>query len=160
LLDLASRLLAAKRPDDAKKIYDDIHQRNPRDLRPIEGIGEILARANDGAGLKAHYEKAIVEAKLVPGLGGDERIAFVAAIRAAYLVRLEAAGLHVDAIDQWIEIVNRMPEDQTVVLSAVAYGRRHNQMDRLTNYYVNLEQKSFKDVKWPLVIAWIDEAVG
>ncbi len=162
LYDTAWRALERKRHKDAEALLTDLRRRNPRDLRYVEGLAELLARSKpgDAAALRAHYDAAIADAKSLAGAGAGERSAQVAEIRRSYLARLEAAGLHVDAIDQWIEILNRDAEDDATLQGAIAYARRNGQIDRLVTYYTRTADKSPKDARWPLVLAAIHESTG
>jgi Flp pilus assembly protein TadD len=159
LFDLAARYLAAKKPADATPILVDLRARRPRDLRSLDLLGDLAVQAKDEPGLTKLYTQAIEGVKKL-ATDDEDKKQLVAAVRRSHIARLERLGLHADAIDQWIEVVNRDPENKENVLAAVEYGRRHGQVKRFVAAMEKNEAASAKDVHWPIVLGWAHEAAG
>ena len=62
-------------------------------------------------------------------------------------------------MDQYIEIVNRYADDESLVREAALYAASHGRSQQLTAYYSKTEKDSPKDYRWPMTLARIQTAL-
>ena len=63
------------------------------------------------------------------------------------------------AMDQYIEIINRYADDESLVREASLYAASHGRAQQLTAYYAKTEKDSPKDYRWPMTLAHIQTAL-
>src|SRR5260370_7386427 len=59
-------------------------------------------------------------------------------------------------MDQYIEIINRYPDDEALVREAALYAAKQGRAQQLTAYYAKTEKDSPKDYRWPMTLARIE----
>jgi hypothetical protein len=59
-------------------------------------------------------------------------------------------------VDQYIEILNRYPEDETLTREAALYASANRVSQKLHDYYVKAAADSPRDFRWPMVLARIE----
>lgn len=64
------------------------------------------------------------------------------------------------AIKQYIEIINRNPDDEEKLEEAILYTERYGGGDELANYYKKLFQEAYKNYRWAVVLTRIYKAKG
>lgn len=57
------------------------------------------------------------------------------------------------AVDEYIAILNKFPEDEALVGEAARYSRNYNVTERLTAFYTKAAADSPRDPRWPMVLA-------
>ncbi|HVG20554.1 MAG TPA: tetratricopeptide repeat protein, partial [Blastocatellia bacterium] len=122
-------------------------------------LASTLGDENKMGELAALYQEAFKDAR-ESGLGGDEARAHVAELRRGLIRTLTSLGKFEDAIDQYIEIINLLPEDASLLATAIDYGVQHNLVERLVGYYEKLAKDSYKNYRWQLVLGRIYEQQG
>ena len=60
------------------------------------------------------------------------------------------------AIDQYIEILNRFPDDDSLVREAALYAQQNVVAKKLHDYYAKTAADSPKDFHWPMVLARVE----
>src|SRR5215831_7497603 len=65
-----------------------------------------------------------------------------------------------EAIDQYIEIINRFPDDTNVLSEAGRFASQHNLRQQLIDYYGRTSQNSPKDPRWFIVLARLQSQFG
>jgi cellulose synthase operon protein C len=63
-------------------------------------------------------------------------------------------------IEQYIEIINRDPDDEEKLDQALAYSKRYGGVETLLAYYLRISQQAYKNYRWNVVLARIFEAKG
>jgi tetratricopeptide (TPR) repeat protein len=127
----------------------------PYNAAYLGAMADTYAREGDDGGLRAFYgEKIALLAKAQ--LPAQERLERVAAMRRALIPVLTRAKDTAGAADQYIEIINRFPEDTALLEEAAAYARTHQQQARLLAVYQKAAAASPRDFRWPLVLARLD----
>ena len=66
---------------------------------------------------------------------------------------LTALGEHTEAVDQYIEVINRFPEDEDLLREAAWYADQHSLRARLTDAYVKTTTESPRDARYHVVLA-------
>ena len=107
-------------------------------------MADTYARQGDDRGLRSFYDAKIHE------LGHSEQSA---AMRRAVIPVLTRMKDFAGGADQYIELVNRYPEDEGLAREAAQYASAHGEAERLRAYYTKAAADSPKDFRWPLALA-------
>jgi hypothetical protein len=113
-------------------------------------MADTYARQHDDQGLRAFYDSKIRE------LNSQKRIEDVAAIRRNLAPVLTRMKDYSGALDQYMEILNRYPEDEALTREAAAYAAQHGMAQRLRDTYTKAVNDSPKDYRWPMVLARVE----
>lgn len=121
----------------------------------VAAMADTYARQGDDKGLRDFYNerlKVVQQSSLAAG----EKIERAAAIRRGLIPVLTRMKDYAGAVDQYIEILNRYPDDPSLAQEAAVYAASHAQQQRLVAYYQNTEKQSPRDFRWPLIEARVD----
>jgi tetratricopeptide (TPR) repeat protein len=129
--------------------------REPYRAEYIAVMADAYARAGDDRGLRGFYDAKIRELQNAP-LPQSQRTEQVAAMRRALIPVLTRTKDFSAALDQYIEVLNRYPEDETLAREAAAYASSNGVVPRLRDFYTKAASDSPKDFRWPMVLARID----
>ena len=115
---------------------------NNQPLNPeyISTMADTYARQADDAGLRVFYGLKIRE--LVAARQTDQ----TAQLRRALIPVLVRTRDYTGAVDQYIEILNRFPEDAGLTREAATFARTNNVIARLHDYYVKTATASAEDI--------------
>jgi tetratricopeptide (TPR) repeat protein len=119
---------------------------------------DTWARAGDDTALAQFYASELQAMQQAP-LSATLKNNRIAGLRRGYIEALARLKKPQEALDQYIEVINRFPEDQSVTAEAARFAQVNQLGDRLTAYYEKTEQASPKDYRWPMVLARIDTAL-
>ena len=131
---LAARLLAA----------------DPNRAEYAAVMAETYARQRDDRGLRAFYDGKI------RALAAAHRLEDAAGVRRALIPVLTRMKDFSGGVDQYIEILNRYPEDEGLAREAAAYASRNGVQAKLREYYTKAAADSPKDFRWPMVLGRIE----
>jgi tetratricopeptide (TPR) repeat protein len=56
-------------------------------------------------------------------------------------------------VDQYIELINNFPEDDTLVTEAALYALRYQRQQQLLDFYIKTAAQSPRDYRWSMVLA-------
>jgi tetratricopeptide (TPR) repeat protein len=155
----------ARRQSDAGKLAESeatlraYYNDNRSDAEVFAELAETLGEEKKMGELAALYEEAFKDAR-ESGLSGDEARAHMAELRRGMIRTLTGLGKFEDAIDQYVEIINLLPEDANLLAGAIDYAEQHGLADRLAGYYEKLAKDSYKNYRWQLVLGRIYERRG
>jgi tetratricopeptide (TPR) repeat protein len=142
-VQLAKRQIDAKRLADAERTLRAWYAENPTDVEVFSLLARTLGDSDQPEALAVLYKDA------AKTLGkGDGEIPF----RKGYIDTLTRLKRHSEAVDQFIEIINRAPEDQSALGEAMRYAARYDQLPRLTSYYIDLAKKADRNYRWNFVL--------
>ncbi len=136
----------------ARNLIQPLLQSEPYNASYLAAMADTYAREGNDQALGAFYREKISAFATAP-LPPVERMERVAAMRRSLIPVLTRAKDTASAVDQYIEIINRYPEDTALLEEAAAYARKHQQQQRLTSYYEKTAAASPRDFRWPLVLA-------
>jgi len=156
LLEAARKANESGDPARARIIVTAVLSNDPYNAEFIALKADTYARQGDDRGLRAYYESTIQGLLRDTGLPPARRVEQVAAMRRALIPVLTRVKDYSAAVDQYIEIVNRFPEDETLTREAAIYAQRNGAVQKLLDYYVRTATASPKDFHWPLVLARIE----
>lgn len=118
-------------------------------------MASTYARAGEYPQLRDFYAAKIAEISRA-SLPAPERNERVAGLRRGLIPALEHLGDHTAAVDQYIEIINRYPEDENLVKDASLFAIRHGLQPRLAGYYTKASADSPKNVRLHIVLARLE----
>ncbi len=138
--------------DQSRKLLTQLLTGSPYDGSYLAAMADTYARAGDDAGLKQFYLNEIDIFKKAP-LTQDARTQQIASLRRGLIPALTRMKDFAGAVDQYIEIINRYPEDDALISEAALYAQRNGRQQQLLGYYANTIKQSPKDYRWPMVLA-------
>ncbi len=143
--EAASKALESANYTAAKRLIDGLLQQEPTRNEYLSLGADYYARQNDDAGLRAFYVKSIetLRAAKLP----------VDTLRQNLIPVLHRQKDFAGAVDQYIELLNRFPEDPALARDAARYAAANNQQPKLTGFYAKTVNDSPKDYRWPLVLS-------
>lgn len=121
----------------------------------LAAMAGTYARAGDDRALRDFYTAKIRALREAPQTA-DERIARIAALRRGLIPALTRLKDPAAALDQYIEIINRYPEDEALLQEAASYALSHNRQKQLVGYYAKTAAESPRDFRWPMVLARLE----
>ena len=127
----------------------------PFNAEYVSAMASIYAREGDDPGLKTFYTARIKDLASAP-IPAIQRIEQTAEMRRALIPVLTRTRDFAGAVDQYIEILNRFPEDANLTREAANFARLNNAAQRLHDYYAKAATDSPKDFRWPMVLARIE----
>ncbi|HXE89455.1 MAG TPA: hypothetical protein VNK82_00675 [Terriglobales bacterium] len=139
----------------ARKLLEPLLRDDPFQSEYLTAVADTFARAGDDAGLRDFYV-ATIEAMRSAPLAPAERTARIAALRRGLILALTRLKNYAFAVDQYIEILNRYPEDAGLAAEAARYAQEHDRKQQLLDYYRRAERDSPRDFRWPTVTARLE----
>ncbi|MBL8173144.1 MAG: hypothetical protein JNK48_00655 [Bryobacterales bacterium] len=150
--EAARKATESGQPQQARQLLSPLLAAEPFAANYLGAMADTYARANDDAGLRAFYRQTIDALGKAP-LPAQAKIERIAAMRRALIPVLVRAGEPASAAGQYIEILNRYPEDESLIQEAAGFVSRNNMEGRLTDYYTKSAASSPKDYRFPLLLA-------
>ncbi|HZS47011.1 MAG TPA: tetratricopeptide repeat protein [Blastocatellia bacterium] len=159
ILGLADRQVSANKLADAEATLRGLYAQDPLDTDTFGRLVKVLGDENKNDALVELYKTGLENIKNAD-LDHDTATQRLRELRLGMVETLARLQRPSEAVDQYIEAINRQPEDSDLLNNAVAFSERNNQLDRLVKYYQDTSQKSFKDYRWNIVLARIAEYRG
>ncbi len=142
----------------ARTLLAGLVKEDPFNSEYLAATGDTYAREGNDAGLRDFYRAKLKEISSAP-LSADERTEKIAGLRRGLIPVLTRLKDFSGAMDQYIEIINRYPDDESLVRDAALYAASHGRAQQLTAYYAKTEKDSPKDYRWPMTLARIQTAL-
>jgi cellulose synthase operon protein C len=117
---------------------------------------DTYARQGDDRGLRAFYETTIRSLAGATTIPAQRRTEQIASIRAGLIPVLTRVKDYSAAVDQYIEILNRFPDDENLTREAAVYAQQNGVAKKLHDYYAKTAADSPKDFHWPMVLARVE----
>lgn len=124
----------------------------------LAAAAETYARAGDDRGLRQFYAERIDALRNAP-FPAAERTTRIAGLRRGLIPVLTRLNDNAAAVDQYIEILNRYPDDESAAQEAARFAARANAADRLRAPYEKAAAESPRDPRWPVVLARLHAAL-
>ena len=128
---------------------------DPFNAEYLAAVADSYARARADGPLRDFY-KATIDAMRNAPMAADERTRRIAALRRGLIPALTRLNDHAGAVDQFIEIINRFPDDEALLQEAGRYARQHGRTDQLIGYYTRTAADSPRDYRWPMLLAKLE----
>ena len=139
----------------ARELLAELLAAEPFDADYLAAMAGTYARAGEYQQLRDFYAARIADLSRAP-IPAAERNQRVAGLRRGLIPALERLKDYAAAVDQYIEIVNRYPEDEDLVKDAALFAVRHGLQPRLAGYYVKATAESPKDVRLHVALARLE----
>ncbi len=144
--------------EPSRRLLTQLLSGAPYNEEYLAAMADTYARAANDEGLKRFSLEKIEEfgkSQLPP----DVRIRQIAALRRGLIPALTRMKDYAGAVGQYIEVINRYPEDDALISEAALYAQRNGRQQQLLGYYGNTIQQSPHDYRWPMVLAKIQTQV-
>jgi Flp pilus assembly protein TadD len=140
---------------NARSLLAPLLQGDPYNAEYLAAMAQTWAQADDDSGLRDFYTATIQALRQAP-VPPEQRTSTIAAMRRGLIPALTRLRQYTAAADQYIEIVNRYPEDEGLVREAASYAIEHGLQQQLLTYYTKTAAGSPRDYRWPLVEARLE----
>lgn len=150
--EAARKMTEVKEYEQARTLLLPLMEDSPYNQEYLEAAAETYARAGDNAGLRDFYLQKIAFFRKAE-MPDEDRKSRIAALRRGLIPALTTLKDFAGATDQYIEILNRYPEDESLATEAAMYAQHHGRQEQLLKYYSKTMEESPKDVSWPMVLA-------
>lgn len=135
---------------NGRRLLEPLLAEEPLRMDYIAVVADSYARQGDDAGLRAFYQAKI---SAIQGQVGQ-----VASLRRSLVPVLTRLKDYSAAVDQYIWIVNRFPEDEGLLAEVSAYALKQQLMPRVIGYYTKAVAGAPRDFRWPMVLARLETA--
>lgn len=143
-LQLARRQVEATKYADAEATLRAWYKDNPTDNETFTLLAQVLARGGRSDALVALYKEGLANLKQ----GADET-----GLRLGFIGVLTSLKQYTEATDQYIEVINRNPEDPATLNTALKFAAKYDQLPRVTKYYADLAKKADRNFRWNVILA-------
>jgi tetratricopeptide (TPR) repeat protein len=139
----------------ARDLLGELLAGDPFNADYLAAMAGTYARAGEYQQLRDFYAAKIADMSHA-AMPVAERNQRVAGLRRGLIPALEHLTEYAAAVDQYIEIVNRFPEDEDLVKDAALFAIRHGLQAKLAGYYGKASAESPKDVRLHVALARIE----
>ncbi len=139
----------------ARALLATLRKDDPYNAEYTAAVADTYGKQGDDRGLRDFYT-AELDALKKAQLPAPERTEKIASLRRGLIPVLTRLNDYAGAVDQYIEIINRYPEDADLTREAALYAQAHNCGQQLTAYYEKTADDSPKDYRWPMVLARVE----
>jgi tetratricopeptide (TPR) repeat protein len=154
---LGKRLIKLGRLDLAAQILSKLHDENKADTEIFRELAKIYVRTNQPEAMRRAFDETVDELKN-SDIERRELEEEIADFRREMIDAFTRLKDYKSAIAQYIEIINREPENKQLTEDAIAYANRYGGAKTLVNYYLKVSAEAFKNYRWNVVLARIYEA--
>ncbi|MEK7723408.1 MAG: tetratricopeptide repeat protein [Acidobacteriota bacterium] len=154
---LAKRLISLNRLSEAERFLVELHQEKPTDSEVFHELANVYVREGKSNDLREKFAETV---KALNSQDGEpnEMDEETAGMRWEMITAFTQLKDYRSAVEQHIEIINRKPDDEENVETAISYVKRYGNADLLLNYYQKTADEAFKNYRWNVVLAKIFEA--
>src|SRR4051812_40005304 len=139
----------------ARQYLTTLLQESPYDASYIAAMAESYSRQGDDQGLRDFYTQRIQLFRQAKDLSEESKKLQIAGLRRGLIPALTRLKDYAGAVDQYIEIINRFPEDAQVVSEAALYAQDHDRRQQLIDYYAKTAAASPRGYMWLMIQARI-----
>jgi tetratricopeptide (TPR) repeat protein len=150
--EAARKSTDAKQFQQARDLLAGLLNDSPYNGEYLAAMADTYAQAGDDHGLEQFYLEKISLFRNAP-LPPDVRKAQIATLRRGLIPALTRMNNYSGAVDQYIELINNFPEDDTLVTEAALYALRYQRQQQLVNFYAKTVAQSPRDYRWSMVLA-------
>ncbi|MGP8245668.1 MAG: hypothetical protein ACLQVN_14265 [Bryobacteraceae bacterium] len=154
-LESARIATAADQFDRARALLSGLLAAEPLRAEYLTAMADTYLQAKDDRGFRDYQLAAIERLKHSP-LAPVDRIARIAALRRGLIAALDRLKDNAAAVDQYIEVINSYPEDESLTKEAASYAVAHGETARLTAFYRKTIAAAPLDYRWPIVLGRVE----
>ncbi|MGD1158141.1 MAG: hypothetical protein ABSA41_20295 [Terriglobia bacterium] len=138
----------------ARGLITPLLQNQPFNAEYLAAMADTYAREGDDKSLR-DFCVVQIQSFRAADLPADEKTARIAALRRGLIPALARLKDFAGAVDQYIEILDKYPEDEGLAQEAAAFADHNARRKQLLDYYTKATADSPKDFRWPMVLARI-----
>ena len=153
--EAARKSTGARQFQQARDLLAQLLKDSPYNGEYLAAMADTYSQAGDDRGLQQFYLEKIALFRAAP-LSADARKAQIATLRRGLIPALTRMKDYAGAVDQYIELINNFPEDDTLVTEAALYALRYDRQPQLVEFYTRTVAQSPRDYRWSMVLARID----
>jgi tetratricopeptide (TPR) repeat protein len=150
--EAARKSTEAKQFQQACDLLSGLLKDSPYNSEYLAAMADTYAQAGDDKGLEQFYLDKIAMFRSAQ-LPADTRKAQIAALRRGLIPALTRMSNYSGAVDQYIELINKFPEDDALVTEAALYALRYQRQQQLVGFYAKTVAQSPRDYRWSMVLA-------
>jgi cellulose synthase operon protein C len=150
--EVARKQTDAKQFQQARDLLTGLLKDSPYNGEYLAAMADTYAQAGDDKGLEQFYLDKIAFFRNA-ALPADARKAQIATLRRGLIPALTRMNNYAGAVDQYIELINNFPEDDTLVTEAALYALRYQRQQQLVDFYARTVAQSPSDYRWSMVLA-------
>jgi cellulose synthase operon protein C len=139
----------------ARDLLQPLLAEDPYNPDYLAAMASTYALAGDDGSLRDFY-RSTIDTMRGGAMSADERTRRIAGLRRGLIPALARLKDHAGAIEQYIEIINRYPDDDSVLHEAGRYARQHGRTEQLLAYYTKTAAESPRDYRWPMLLAKLE----
>jgi cellulose synthase operon protein C len=152
--EAARKSTEAKQYPQARDLLTRLLKDSPYNGEYLAAMADTYTQGGDDQGLKQFYSEKIALFRN-SSLPADARKAQIATLRRGLIPALTRKKDYPGAVDQYIELINNFPEDDTLVTEAALYALRYQRQQQLVGFYAKTVGLSPRDYRWSMVLARI-----
>jgi predicted Zn-dependent protease len=152
--EAARKSTDARQYQQARNLLTQLLKDSPYNGEYLAALADTYAQAGDDQGLKHFYTESIALFRN-SSLPADARKAQIATLRRGLIPALTRMKEYPGAVDQYIELINNFPEDDTLVTEGALYALRYRCQQQLVDFYAKTVVQSPRDSHWSMVLARI-----
>jgi predicted Zn-dependent protease len=150
--EAARKETETKQFQQARDLLTRLLKDSPFNGEYLAAMADTYSQAGDDHGLEQFYNEEIASFRTAP-LPADGRKAQIATLRRGLIPALTRMNNYSGAVDQYIELINNFPEDDTLVTEAALYALRYQRQQQLVDFYAKTVAQSPRDYRWSMVLA-------
>ncbi len=153
--EAAKKATAGADYDRARALLTGLLTADPWNATYLAAMADSYGKQNDDRGLRAFYLDKLqgLKAASLPAADRNERIA---GLRRGLIPVLARMKDYAGALDQYIEVINRFPEDESLIREAAGFADHYNSRDKLLEFYRKTQGEAPRDWRWPVVLARLE----
>ena len=156
--EAARKSTETKQYQQARDLLMQLLKDSPYNGEYLAAMADTYAQAGDDHGLQQFYTGKITLFRSA-ALPADTRKTRIATLRRGLILALTRMKDYAGGVDQYIELINNFPEDDTLVTEAAFYALRYQRQSQLVNFYAKTVAESPRDYRWSMVLAHIQASL-
>src|SRR5260370_12825282 len=144
---------------DAERVLTKLHHEDRLNPEVFHELAKLYVRTGNRGALRENFSATVAAIKK-QDLDIKAIHAQLAELREQMIEAFTRLKDYASAVEQHIEIINRDPEDEQNVDSAINYVKRFGGADTLLNYYQRTARQAYKNYGGNVVLARIFEEKG
>jgi Flp pilus assembly protein TadD len=152
LVETVRKSIESKEFVQAIRYSEALLQMDPINGQFVALMADALAASGRESELQQLYVAKISEIQQSQ-VSQTEKTDRIAAMRRGLIPVFVRQAKFREALDQFIEIINRFPDDENILAEAVRLASQHNLRAPLIDYYAKTVENSPRDPRWAIVLA-------
>ena len=142
----------------ARELVTTLLAADPYNEAYLAAMAETFLRANED-GRYRDFLTGMIAALGKSPLSPPEKNGRIAALRRTLIPALTRMGDFAGAVEQYIEIIDSFPEDESLAREAASYAMAHTRAVQLVGFYRKAVADAPRDYRWPIALARIETAL-